>query len=251
MCRGRTSQVDRQRQVGRRPRDAVAAAAGNAERRQRARRRLAGKHCKKKKVKCLSVKRGATSGGGACRRQHTVGHESSDRYSESDGKKNQYFVVRYNFCIIIFVSSCSSGLPEALAACVAACVVLMALVVASAASAAPAPAPPARTTFRFPSESSREPLAEAGVELSVKEARAAGLSRRPAARDSLHGARALAASGWKLLLTDEATKTGAQRGSRSSVGGARCISHALRPRLQNTPTTAPSSPAARSWRRRW
>ena len=61
-------------------------------------------------------------------------------------------------------------------------------------------------SFRFPSEPAFEQLAGCS---RVSEVRAAILERRPTAHDALHGNAGLAASGWKLLLTDAASKTGA------------------------------------------
>jgi hypothetical protein len=64
----------------------------------------------------------------------------------------------------------------------------------------------ASVAFRFPSEASFE---QAGGVTRVGELRALILERRPAAREALHGAAGLSAAGWKLLLTDAASKTGA------------------------------------------
>ena len=59
----------------------------------------------------------------------------------------------------------------------------------------------ASVSFRFPSEPAFQLLPGAR---RVAEVRAAILAARPAAADALRGL-----SGWKLLLTDEASKTGA------------------------------------------
>lgn len=61
-------------------------------------------------------------------------------------------------------------------------------------------------SFRFPSEPAFEQLSDCS---RVADVRAAILARRPAAHDALHGTAGLASSGWKLLLTDPASKTGA------------------------------------------
>jgi hypothetical protein len=69
----------------------------------------------------------------------------------------------------------------------------------------------AGVSFRFPSDAAGafEPLPLAAP-AAVRDVRAAVLQRREAAREALHGAAALAAAGWKLLLTDAASKTGAR-----------------------------------------
>ena len=72
-------------------------------------------------------------------------------------------------------------------------------------------------SFRFPSEPAFEQVAGCS---RVAEVRAAILERRPAARDALHGAAALAASGWRLLLTDVASKTGAWQPLRAGFRAA-------------------------------
>jgi hypothetical protein len=110
--------------------------------------------------------------------------------------------------------------------------------------------------FRFPSEAAFE---RAGGRTRVGELRALILERRPAARDALHGAAGLAAAGWKLLLTDAASKTGACRGcvlaARWCVwraGDARACADAATntcrpPRcVQSTRTTLQTCPRARS-----
>ncbi len=72
-------------------------------------------------------------------------------------------------------------------------------------------------SFRFPSEPPGAFEAVGGA-TRVAQLRSAILERRPAAREALHGAAGLAAAGWKLLLTDAATKTGA----RSWLRGPSC-----------------------------
>jgi len=69
-------------------------------------------------------------------------------------------------------------------------------------------------SFRFPSDAPAtfEEL-QAGP-ASVSDLRRAILARRPAAQEALHGARALAAAGWKLLLTDVDSKAGAPGGQQ-------------------------------------
>ena len=112
----------------------------------------------------------------------------------------------------------------------------------------------ASVAFRFPSEASFE---QAGGVTRVGELRALILERRPAAREALHGAAGLAAAGWKLLLTDAASKTGACRGCvlRAVVGTrlrvlvcSRLHAHAKRVCVvsQSTRTTPWSCPRARS-----
>lgn len=67
----------------------------------------------------------------------------------------------------------------------------------------------ASISFRFASEAAFEPLSGLAAPASVAAVRQEVLGRRPAAREALHGARNLAASGWKVLFTDAGTKAGA------------------------------------------
>lgn len=65
-------------------------------------------------------------------------------------------------------------------------------------------------SFRFPHETVFEQLPGLDSPVTVGALRTRVLERRPAAAEALHGSRNLAASGWRMLLTDASTKTGAR-----------------------------------------
>jgi hypothetical protein len=65
----------------------------------------------------------------------------------------------------------------------------------------------AAVSFRFPHEQAFETLSGLASPVTVGALCARVLERRPAAAEALHGSRNLAASGWRMLLTDASTKT--------------------------------------------
>ena len=64
----------------------------------------------------------------------------------------------------------------------------------------------ASISFRFPHEQAFETLSGLASPVTVSALCALVLERRPAAAEALHGSRNLAASGWRMLLTDASTK---------------------------------------------